>query len=353
MSEVDVSIDVTPDVSADAPSDAPVEQGAAESSGDDEAEYKAALAKARGEKAPKDETYEQAMERVKKKAKPEPEEDEDTPEPKIDSKAENKPVAERKDEGAPQVWKLKVNGSEVEFDASDEGRVKQAVQKGLAADAKFQEAAQVRQQAEGFIRALKENPLEVLQHPSLGIDFRKIAEDYLFEQIQREAAPEEYARTQERKELERYRAEEARKKQEAEQRQREEMKEQYRQNYTKQFTEALEEGGVPKTDWTIQRTALYMKQAIAKGYKHITPKDVIPMVKQDWINAQRQLFEHLDGEKLIEAVGQDVADKIRKANLARMQQAKAAKQPQAAPKSKEPEKVYRSTEELMRALQGS
>ena len=96
-----------------------------------------------------------------------------------------------------------------------------------------------------------------------------------------------------------------------------------------------------------------MKQAIAKGMKHITPADVIPMVKQDWINAQQQMFSHLDGEKLIELVGQDVADKIRKANLAKMQAAKAAAKPTQAPKAKQPEKVYRSTEEMMRALQGN
>lgn len=297
--------------------------------------------------------YQEAMAKLAKKdtKEPELEDGEDTPDADIDSEGSNKPVVKPKEDKAPQVWKLKVNGSEVEFDASDEGRVKQAVQKGLAADAKFQEASTMSKRAEGFLRALKQNPEQVLAHPSLGINLREFAENYLYKQIQQESlTPEQRQQQAERDELERYRQTEQQRKAEADTRAREEMKERYRQDYAKQFTEALETGGVPKTDWTVQRMAQYMKQAISKGYKHVKPQDVVTMVKQDWINAQRQMFEHLDGDKLIETVGQDVADKIRKANLAKMQAAKAVKQASAPAQAKQPQRTYRSTEELLRAI---
>ena len=321
-----------------------VAQDSKDNSTDEDAEYKAAMAKLRGEKAEKQTKHKKDMEEI--------EAGDTKPKADIDTEAPNKPVDDVKDKEVPQVWKLKVNGSEVEYDASNTEQVQRDVQKGLAADHKFQEASAMTKKAENFIRALKEDPESVLGHPSLGINLREFAENFLYKQIQRESDPETYQRTQEQAELEQYRKAEATRKQQAEQQQREQMKQQYRQDYERQFTEALETGGVPKTDWTVQRTALYMKQAISKGYKHIAPKDVIHMVKQDWVNAQQQMFQHLDGDKLIETVGQEVADKIRKANLARMSQAKAAKKAEAPTPSKEPERRFSSTEEMLRHLQG-
>src|SRR5439155_16062490 len=72
--------------------------------------------------------------------------------------------------------KLKVDGREEEL---PEEEVVKWAQMGRAAQKRFQEASEKRKQAEDFIRMLKEDPISVLSNPAIGVDFRKLAEEYL------------------------------------------------------------------------------------------------------------------------------------------------------------------------------
>lgn len=212
-----------------------------------------------------------------------------------------------------KVWRLKVDGKEVEIDPTDKAHLQRLAQMGLASQKKFQEAAQARQKAENFVKMLRENPLEVLKHPSLGLNFRELAENYLYEQLQEEAIPpEERQAKAEREELERYRRAEQERQQQEQTAQQEELKERYRQDYQAKFIEALNNSGLPRSDWTITRMATYMRQAIQSGMTNVTPQDVAHLVKQDWVTAQREMYGSLDADKLIEVLGQDVVDKIGK-----------------------------------------
>jgi len=326
--------DVTPEIQvdasvADAGAEAPVDTSTPKATPGKEESFEAFKARMEGDKA-----------------KP-------TPEPNAEAKQEPK---ERPKEGKPEpkVWKLKVDGQEIDFDATDEAQVQRIVQKGLASDRKFQEAAKVRQQAENFVKMLKENPLEVLKHPSLGLNFRELAENFLYEQIQAEAIPpEEKQARAEREELERYRKQEQEAKQQHQSKQQEELKEQYRQDYQQKFIEALDSADLPKSDWTITRMATYMREAISKGLTNVTPKDVAHLVKQDWANAQRELYSSLDGEKLVKILGDDVAEKIRLYDVAKFKQGQA--QPQQPTKSTRSEKSsskkrFRSIDDMIEDL---
>jgi hypothetical protein len=272
--------------------------------------------------------------------------------PKSKPKPEPKEPSEPKEtKPEPKVWKLKVDGQEIEFDASDEASVQRVVQKGLASDRKFQEAAKIRSQAENFVKMLKENPLEVLKHPSLGLNFRELAENFLYEQLQAESiSPEEKQATSEREELERYRRQEQETKQQQQTKQQEELKEQYRQDYQAKFIEALDTAGLPKSDWSVTRMATLMREAISRGLTNITPKDVAHIVKQDWISAQQEMYGSLDGAKLVEMLGKDVAEKIR---LHDVSQFKAKNSQPPAPgkvgntEKKSSKKQYSSIEDML------
>jgi hypothetical protein len=268
------------------------------------------------------------------------------------TKEPKKPTEPKETKPEPKVWKLKVDGQEVEFDATDEAAVQRVVQKGLASDRKFQEAAKVRQQAENFVKMLKENPLEVLKHPSLGLNFRELAENFLYEQIQAESiSPEERQVSSEREELERYRRQEQETKQQQQTKQQEELKDRYRQDYQTKFIEALDVAGLPKSDWSVTRMATYMREAISKGLTNVTPKDVAHLVKQDWLSAQREMFGSLDGDKLIEVLGKDVAEKIRLHDVAKYKQGQQQPNQQPGKVSKAPEKQgkkkYSSIEDMI------
>jgi hypothetical protein len=245
----------------------------------------------------------------------------------------------------PRKHKLKVDGAEEEV---DEDEVLRRAQKYSAADKKFQEAAKVRKQAESFIRALKENPKAVLSNPNLGINLREFAEKVLWEELQEELVPpEEKERRAEKAELERYREEKRQREEAARQQEQEQLKEKYRQDWSKKFNEALEQGGLPRTDWTVKQMAAYMKQALANGHKHIQPADVVELVKSDWVQAQKEMFQHFDAEKLIEVLGADAAEKIRQHDLKKFRPPEPEAKPAAAKKQ---ERTFSSVEEMQRYL---
>jgi hypothetical protein len=216
-----------------------------------------------------------------------------------------------------QPVKLKYGDEEIEITSMDQ--LTKIAQKGLGAERKFQEAASIRKTAEKLVATLKDNPIEILRHPALRDKMIEAAQELLFEHIQHEQmSAEDRARLQEREELERYRRAEQERKVQEETKQREELRDKYRQDYERQFIEALNDGGIPKSDWAVTRMAQYMRQAIKTGMSNIAPKDVVHLVKRDWQQAQSELYGQLDGDKLIQMLGPDIAEKIRKADVAKL-----------------------------------
>lgn len=248
--------------------------------------------------------------------------------------------------------RLKYGDEEIEVASLDQ--LTKIAQKGLGAERKFQEAASIRKQAEKLVATLKDNPIEILRHPALRDKMLEAAQDLLFEHIQHEQmSSEERARLQEREELERYRRSEQERKAQEEMQQREELKERYRQDYERQFITALNEGGIPKSDWAVTRMAQYMRQAIKNGMSNITPQDVVHLVKRDWQQAQADLYGQLDGDKLIQMLGPDIAEKIRKADVAKLTskrpQAKAVQQPLEASEPRQ-RRRFSSPDQMLESL---
>lgn len=226
---------------------------------------------------------------------------------------------EKKEEPKPEIWKLKVDGEEVDFDPSDPVKVKQMVQKGLAADKRFQESAVQKKQIERFFETLRSNPLKILKDPALGINFREIAESYLYDQIQLESMTpaQRAAREKEeadRAELETLRREEAERREAEAERNREELVKSKREQYEIEINEALKIAGLPNTAWTVQTAAQMMIQARRKG---LDPsfKDLMPHVKAEFMEAQRAMLNGVSGQELINLLGKETADKVRSANL--------------------------------------
>ena len=136
---------------------------------------------------------------AKKNAKPEPKAEQ---EPKDPESSDSKALQEEKKVEA-ALKKLKIKGREVEVDDS---KYHEFAQKGAAATETWQEAAKMKRDAEAFIHELKTNPLKVLKDPNLGVDMRKIAEQFIWEQMQEESlSPEQIDQRKKDAELEEYR----------------------------------------------------------------------------------------------------------------------------------------------------
>lgn len=240
---------------------------------------------------------------------------------------------EQEDANAPKLYTVKVNGEDVQV---TEEELIGSYQVRKASDAKFQEAAAARKQAEEFIHLLKTDPRKVLTNPTLGLDVRKFAEDFLVEQLQEEMMdPKDRELMQARKQLEEYENEKKRKEQEAQEAEALELRNKYTEEYQTSIVDALSSSGLPKTEHTVKRMAYYMHQGLKRGY-NLGAGDVVDLVKQDYINEQKSMYGQLDGDSLVELLGPEVADKIRKHDVSKVTKKRPPTVPQTQPTSKSP-----------------
>ena len=289
----------------------------------------------------------------KPKAEPEPQAEAETVEPEAETSSEDKSEAETESKTEPEFKPVKLKYGDEEIEVGSLDQLTKIAQKGLGAERKFQEAASIRKQAETLVATLKDNPIEILRHPALRDKMIEAAQELLFEHIQHEQmSAEDRARMQEREELERYRRSEQERRAQEETKQREELKDKYRQDYERQFIEALNEGGIPRSDWAVTRMAQYMRQALKTGMNNIAPKDVVHLVKRDWQQAQADLYGQMDGDKLIQMLGPDIAEKIRKADVAKLTSKRPSPKPAQAVEASEPKtrRRFSSPDQMLESL---
>ena len=237
---------------------------------------------------------------------------EDKPEPKADDED-----AKKDDEGKKPFLKIKANGEDHEL---SEEQAKILAQKGLAADEKFKEAATLRKQTEALVKQLKDDPIAVLQHPSIGVDFRKIAEEYLYGVYEFESKPEmERKAIEAERELERYRAEEAKRREQEEQAKLQRATQFYVEKFKKEIGAEVDGSGIPDTMWATQRAVHYLKEALGKGVK-ATAKDVMEFVKQDYQTFRTRSVENMTPEQIIAFLGEENLAKVKKHQLQQRRQ---------------------------------
>lgn len=209
--------------------------------------------------------------------------------------------------------KLKLEGQDVELPESE---VIALAQQGRTAAKRFQEAAAYRKQAEDILKAAEENPAEFFT--KRGKDARKWAEEYLLEQIQREAmSPEQKKAAENEKRLKEYEAQDKKAKDEARQKEMADLQKKHMQNYDKLFVEALTDSGLPKTAYTVKRMAELQLVNLRKGLE-LDAKSLAKIVREDYISEQKQLFGAMDGDALMDALGPDVVKKLSKAQIAKL-----------------------------------
>lgn len=236
---------------------------------------------------------------------------------------------------------VKIDGEVVDV---DEDEVIRDYGKGKAADKKFQEAAALRKEAVAFIETLKKDPIAVLTNPKLGLNLREIAESHLLSILEDEMMDPKDKELRDLKREKQTREErELAEKKAREDAEMQEMADHYRAEYEKSFQTCLESSGLPKTPHTVKRLAYYMNEGMKRGMD-LQPGDVVHLVKEEYIEEQKSLFNGLDGENLLKLLGDDLAKKIRKFDTSRVVTPKSATildQPNVSEKqaSKRPDKI--------------
>lgn len=207
--------------------------------------------------------------------------------------------------------RVKVDGKESEV---DEDEIVRDYQKFRAADKKFQEAAKLRKDAEALIDLLKNDPVKALEHPSIGKNFKELAENYLIEQLKREQmTPEQRELMEARQKLEQFEKAQQEQQKQFEEQKMAELANHYEQEYQKSIIDALQNSGLPKTNVTVRRMAYYMHRALEQGYE-VSAKDVVSLVKKDYHREIQELLGAADGD-ILEGLLGDVSKKLRKMDV--------------------------------------
>ena len=257
---------------------------------------------------------------------------------------EEKKVEEAKKE-LRKKYNLKVNNKvrELELDLENDAEVQKYLQKALAADEKFQEAANMKKGFAELINQLKTNPLAILAHPEIGVDLKRLAEQVLTQEIEdMQKTPEQKKLEDMEKKLKAYEEEKVRLEEEKRQAEMSKLEEQTYQELDEQISEALAGTELPKSPYVVKRIADAMITAMDMGYNDVQVKDIIPFVEQQITSEIQQLFEsapETTSEKLMEKfVGKKNLDKYRKSRISKVK----AKAPQTANSIKETGSNYKS-----------
>lgn len=238
-----------------------------------------------------------------------------------------------------EIKKFKVRGdNEKDYEFTEE-EIKAWAGRGLSSDRKNKESIRIKQQAENFLKALRENPFEVLSDPRLGIDVRKAAEQYLFGIIQQEALPKEQRellmaqkriRDLEDEKLQRSNSDEEQKFYQ--------LTAEYKKQISNQIVKAIEASDLPKTRETVKRIAYYLQNDLERE-RNRSISDIIPLVREDYINEFKNFSGILKDEELISSLGENTLKKIREYELKKF---KSEQNSRPAMISSEPAKVKES-----------
>ena len=276
---------------------------------------------------------------VKAVARPTPEEEVEEEEAVEEEPQEEQPKPKRKVKGI-------VNGREEEIDLDDDEFQKvNAIQATRAAQKAWREAAQMRKESNELRAALdaaregvRKDPMSLFK--ALGIaeeDVYNFAREKTIAKISETIDPQTgqpYTPEQQRiiqlqKQLEAKEQSEQQVKQQQEHAEMEQLKSVVRQDIDRKFTAALEETGLPPTQYTMMRLADLM-QSMGPD---VDPATVAPLVLEDLVNETRQTIYSMPIEVAAEILGEEWMNELRKwdINKAKAGRDKFGRNPQKYP----------------------
>jgi hypothetical protein len=234
----------------------------------------------------------------------------------------------------------------------DEQELVRRAQKAWAAERRFQEAHKTRQQVEYLIKTLKDpqHLWTALQH--LGHDPKKVAEQYLLQQIEEDLLTPEQRKVRDAERIIQEREVEKQQREQQEKQQRHsQLMSQYSEEYSQQIVGTLEKSGLPKSPETVKKMAEYMLIGLERGVR-LAPEDVVPMVRNYFMRQISELLGQTEGDTLLSLLGEPVQKKFQEAMLRRLKPAgepvPPGEQPPPNPENAESNKPKLSMEDWRR-----
>lgn len=252
---------------------------------------------------------------------PTPTGDQNTP---ASSNSKTPPVnpAELGGKAAPvELFDVKINGRTVKMTRQE---VLDHASMSHGANEKFNEASRLRKEYEEKTKKYSSNPIQAF------LDYagelppeqrRQALEDYYAkEYIEPETLSPEQRRMKELEEWKRAReAEDEQKRLKEEEEKNEKLTSHEREYMQSQIIEAIEKSNLPKTKETVKKIAFYMRQNLMNGFD--APMGlIIKQVKNERQSSFRSEVEGSTVEQIIELLGEDFINKIRKHDLEKLRE---------------------------------
>lgn len=247
------------------------------------------------------------------------------------------PVAKVDDNGvaaeAPKkIWKLKVNGKDVEYDASDEAKLQRDIQKIYGIEEKAKTASEKADQAESLLSMATDNPAEFAKRCKLmGIDAEKLATEIIWKKMEHDKMTPEQRELEEYKEREREAAEQKKAGEEAAKVAETKRKTQeWAAKFEKDCEGALKANSIPKTRLSLALIAQYIDAGLSNK-QELSVEQVLPYVARDLKEIHVSTMGKLEGDDLLNYLGEELSNKVAKARVARYNKSKEITQPVQKP----------------------
>lgn len=242
-------------------------------------------------------------------------ENQETTESQVEVGTEEKKPAPMK-----KKFKLKVDGEEFEeeIDLADEERIRKELQLSRAAKKRMAEANEAKRKAYEIVQAFEKDPETMLKR--MGPKGREIAEKFLLGVIQEDMmSPEEKERQSKDARLKAYEEQEERAKTEAQEKVLQEKERAYAQQFQKLIIDALEKTKLPKSPALVKQMAGLIQKNMQYGLD-LTPEDLASEIMTDKQQLIRSIFSEADGDQILQLLGDEVANKIRKSDLKKLRE---------------------------------
>lgn len=256
---------------------------------------------------------------------------------KVEAPKPTSPATKVDDDGvaieAPKkIWKLHVNGKDVEYDATDEAKLQRDIQKVYGIEEKAKTVAQKVEAADKLVTLLTTDYKGfVKQCKASGIDPEKLATDILYEQIRVNSLSPEQRELEEYKEREAEAAAKSKADEEAAKTTEINRKTQeWAANFEKQCETAFKANQIPKTRMSLALVAQYIDAGLADK-KEYSVEQVLPYVARDLKEIHTSTMGKLDGDELLDYIGEALSNKIAKARVDRYKKSQAVTEPAKKP----------------------
>jgi hypothetical protein len=217
--------------------------------------------------------------------------------------------------------KFKVNGREVEreVDLNDEEALQALLQKGFAADERFQSASTLEKKMKEFAALMQSDPMQALI--AAGHDPDKLTEAYMEKRLQElSKSPEQQQLEKLQKEIEKERKLRESLENEKLSAEQAQVEVEFSRQLDEEITTALGKSDLPKSPYVVKRIAENLMLGLEQD-ENISVEDVLPIVERQIKEEIQQMFEAMPEDVIEKVLGNNVANKLRKRRLNSMKKA--------------------------------